>query len=132
MDHFAPLCEAPAHDFTVVPGCQQMATWTKERRDNSEGCEEPLGVPGRLEASHSTFSLPRWLMGILGAIVRSLALYVRNIGQYLRLCGGVAAKFVGDDGSRDILQSLQQLAKELLGSLSVASRLDRISSTSPS
>jgi hypothetical protein len=74
MDHFAPLREASTHDFPVVPDCQQMATWTKERCDDSEGCEETLSVPGRLEASHSTFSLRRWLVGIFRAIVRPLGL----------------------------------------------------------
>jgi hypothetical protein len=123
MDHFAPKCEAPAHDFPVVPGCQQMPTWTKERCDNAEGREEPLRVPGRLEASHSTFSLPRWLVGTLCAIVCSLVAYVQHIGHYFRLCGGITTKFVGDDGSRNVLQSSQQFAKELLGSLSVPPRL---------
>ena len=82
MDHYAPLCEAPAHDFPVVPSCQQMPTRTKERRDNPEGREEPLRVPGRLETSHATFSFSRRLMGILGAIVlrSGYALPVRPIG----------------------------------------------------
>src|SRR6266481_5630648 len=100
-----------------------MATRTKERCDNPEGREKPLCVPSRLEASHATFSFPRRLMGILGPIVRSLVLYVPHTGQYLRLGGGITAEFVGDDGPRHILQPPQQLAKELLGSLSVAARL---------
>src|SRR5437870_5559730 len=97
-----------------------MATWTKERCDNSEGCEETLGVPRRLEASHSTFAFPRWLVRALGPIVRSLVVHVQHTGQHLRPSGGITAKLVGDDGPRNVLQSSEQLAKELLRSPSVA------------
>jgi len=62
-------------------------------------------------------------VGIFRAIVRSPILYVLDIGEYLRLGGRIAAKLVGDDGPRDVLQSLQQLAKEFLGSLFIAERL---------
>src|SRR5882762_9577644 len=72
MDHFAPLCEASAHDFPVGRGGHQLATGMKERCDHSEGREKPLGVSGRLEAPHATFSFSRWLMGIFCAIVRSV------------------------------------------------------------
>jgi hypothetical protein len=100
-----------------------MTTWTKERGDNSEGCEEALGVPGGLETAHSTLSLPHRLMGILSAIVRALVVYVNHIGQYFDLGSSVTAKFVGDDDPRYVLQSSQQLPKELLRSLSVATWL---------
>ena len=123
IDHFALLREAPAHDFTVVLGCQQMTTRTKERCNRSEGCQEALGVPGRLEAAHSPFSLPRWLVGIFSTIVGMLVEYVPHIGQYFRLGGSVAAKLIGDDGSRNVLQSSQKLAKELLRSASVTTWL---------
>src|SRR6266403_1807591 len=89
MDHFAPLCEASAHDFPVVGGGHQMATRTKERCDHSEGREKPLGVSGQLEAPHATFSFSRWLTGIFCAIVRSPVVDVRDIGQYLRLGGRI-------------------------------------------
>src|ERR1700686_5074160 len=103
MDHFAPLCESSTHDFPVIASCQQMATWTEERCDNPECREKPLGVPGRLETSHATFSFSRRLMRILGAIVRSLVLYVPHIGQYLQLGSGITAEFVGDDSAWHIL-----------------------------
>jgi hypothetical protein len=57
MDYFAPLGEVAAHDFPVVLGCELIATWTKERDDDPEGGEKPLGVPSRLETSHAPFSL---------------------------------------------------------------------------
>src|ERR1700674_4173160 len=100
-----------------------MAAWTKERCEHPIGREKPLGVSGRLETPHATFSFSRWLVRILRAIVRSSILYVLDIGQYLCLGGGITAQLVGDDGPRDVLQSLQQLAKEFLGSLSIAKRL---------
>jgi hypothetical protein len=100
-----------------------MSTWSKERCNDSERCEETLGVPRRLEASHSTFALPRWLVGILRPIIRSLPLDVQHIAQYLSLGGGIAAELVGDDGAWHILQASQQFAKELLRSSSVAARL---------
>src|SRR6516225_6206413 len=74
MNHFRPFCEAPAHDFPVIPSCEQMATWTKERRDNAERCEKPLRVRGRLEAPHSPFAFPRRLVRTLRSIVRPFVL----------------------------------------------------------
>ena len=100
-----------------------MATWTKERCDYPKGREKALGVPSRLETPHATLSFARGLMGYLCAIVGSLVLYVLDTGQYLRLGGGITAELVADDGARDILQLPQQLAKELLGSPPIASRL---------
>jgi hypothetical protein len=123
IDHFAPLSETSVHDLPVVAGCQQTAAWTKERFDHPIGREKPPGVSGRLETSPATFSFSRWLVGILRAIVCSLIVYVLDIGQYLRLGGGITAQLVGDDGPRNVLQSMQQLAKEFLGSLSIAQRL---------
>ena len=123
MDRFAPLRESSTHDLSIVPSRQQMAPRTKKRSDCPESREKALGVPDRLETSHATFSFPRRLMRRLCAIVGSLVAYVLDCGQYLRLGGGIAAKFVGNYGSRHILQLPQQLAKGLLGSSSVAAWL---------
>jgi len=71
-------------------------------------------------------------MGILGTIVRSLVMYVLHIGHYFRLGGNITAKLVSDDGPRYVLQSSQELAKELLRSPSITAGCARISSTSPS
>jgi hypothetical protein len=87
-----------------------MATRTKERCDHPEGREKPLGVSGRLEAPHAIFSFSRSLVVIFCAIVRSLVLYVLDIGQCLRLGGGIAAQLVGDDAPRNVLQSHAAIA----------------------
>ena len=92
-----------------------MAFRTKQRRDHSESREESLGVPGRLEATHPRFPFPGGLMGILRPIIQPPLLLVLHRRHYFYLGRRIAAEFVGDDRSWDVLKSFQQLTKELLG-----------------
>jgi hypothetical protein len=70
IDHFAPLSETSAYDFSVDPGRQQMPACTKERCDYLKSSEKPLGVPDGLKASHAAFSFAGGLMRILRPIVQ--------------------------------------------------------------
>ena len=100
-----------------------MAARMKERYDHTEGCEKPLGVSDRVEAPHAPFSFSRWLVGILGSIVRSLILYVLDMGQYFRFDCGITAQLVSDDGPRNVLQSFEQPSEDLLRGFLVPARL---------
>ena len=101
-----------------------MPSGTKERRDHSETREESLGVPGRLETTHPPFPFPGGLMGILRPIIQPALLLVLHRRHHFYLGRCVAAEFVGDDRSGDVLKSFQQLAKELLGGPFVPPRLN--------
>src|SRR2546427_13161243 len=92
-----------------------MPSRTKKRCDHSESREESLGVPERLEATHPPFPFPGGLMGILRPIIQPPLLLVLHRRHHFYLGRHIAAQFVGDDRSWDVLQSFQQLAQELLG-----------------
>jgi hypothetical protein len=62
-------------------------------------------------------------MGILRPIVQAFVLAVLHARQYLLLGRAIAAQLIGDQHTWDVLASLEQFPKELLGSLFVASAL---------
>src|SRR5450631_127401 len=101
-----------------------MPSRTKKGRDHSESREESLSVPRRLEATHPPFPFPGRLMRILCPIIQPALLLVRHRRYHFYLRRRIAAEFVGDDCSGDVLKSFQQLAKELLGGPFVPPRLN--------
>jgi hypothetical protein len=62
-------------------------------------------------------------MGILRPIVQAFVLAVLHARQYLLFSRAIAAQLIGDQHTWDILASLEQFPKELLGSLFVPSAL---------
>ncbi len=58
-------------------------------------------------------------MGILRPIVQAFVLAVLHARQYLLFGRAIAAQLIGDQHTWDVLASLEQFAKELLGSLFV-------------
>ena len=82
------------------------------------------GVTRGLEPPHHPFSQSCRLMRILCPIVLILLLKVLNARHYFSFCRVVAFQLVGNDYPRDIPQSLQKLAKELLRGLLIPLALD--------
>jgi hypothetical protein len=82
-----------------------MTSRTEKRPDHSESREESLGVPGRLQATHPPFPLAGGLMGILHPIIQPALLLVLHRRHYFYLGRRIAAEFVGDDRSWDVLKS---------------------------
>jgi hypothetical protein len=77
------------------------------------------------EALHGSFPLLCWLMGVLSSIVQTFVLAVLDAGHHLFLGGCIAGQLLGNNHARDILQSFEQLAKELSCCAFVAPTLDQ-------
>ena len=91
-----------------------MATRTEMLADRSECGQEALGMAGRLEASHRSFSLARWLMRILRTVIQPFVLPVLNTHQDLPLRCAIAGKLVRDEHTGHILAAFQKFAEEFL------------------
>src|SRR5947199_1336981 len=87
--------------------------------------DETLGVPSRLEPSHSLLPLPRRLMRVLGPVVSITMLSMSNAGHHDPFCGPVATQFVRNDHTRWMPNHVQQLAKETHGGESIPLGLDK-------
>ena len=64
-------------------------------------------------------------MAILRASVQAFMLALLHTGQQLLFGCCIPAQFIGDQYTRDVLTSVQQLAKELVGGLFVRPALDQ-------
>ncbi len=71
-------------------------------------------MPRRLKPAHYLLSQSGRLVRVLRPIVQSLVLAVLDTRHDLSLRRTVALQLVGDDHARDVLQTFQQLAEELL------------------
>src|SRR5215475_4411690 len=85
--------------------------------------QKPLGMPGRFEALHAIFALPRGPMGVLTAVIEVTTLAMLHPRQDLALRRAVALELIRDDHPWHVLQALEQLAKKLLRGLFVTSTL---------
>ena len=92
--------------------------------DWSEGGEEALGMPGRLEATHGSFALAGRLMRVLCAIVEALVPAMFDAGHHLLLRCLVTAKLVRDEHTRHILAAFEEFTEELLRRSLVSPALD--------
>src|SRR4029450_9840272 len=70
-------------------------------------------------------ALPRGRMRVLTAVVEIAALTMFDSGQDLPLGRAIALELIGDNDAWDVLQPLEQLAKEFLGGLLIAPALDQ-------
>ena len=75
------------------------------------------------EPLHAPLPLTRRAMRVLTPIIEIAALAMFRPGQYLALGSPIAFELVGHDDTRHIREALEQLAKELLGRLLVATAL---------
>lgn len=119
----APGLKGTVTGGSVVDGGQAMAAKLEEVVELAVAGEEPLGMPRRLEPLHLPFSPPCRLVRDLGAVVEVAALPMLDPGQDLPLGGTIAAKFIGYDDTRHVLQTFEQLLEEPLGCLGIASAL---------
>jgi hypothetical protein len=85
--------------------------------------QNALGVPRGLESVHPPFPLPCGLMGVCGPIIQRAVLALFDAGEELPLHSAVALELVRDDHLWDVLTSLEELPKELLGRCVVAAAL---------
>src|SRR6476659_8078599 len=92
-----PDHEAAGHDLSVVGRRQQVPTGPKVRRDAAERRQEPLRMPGRLEAFHRPLALPGRLMRVLGPVVQIPRPPVGHRRHELAVRHLVAGELVGDD-----------------------------------
>jgi hypothetical protein len=76
-------------------------------------------MPGRFEPLHTTLPLARGLMGIFGAVVQRAMLTVFHTWENLPLGCAIAFQLIREDHPGDVLQALEQLAKEFLRRLLV-------------
>ncbi len=93
--------------------------------DRSVSGEELLRMPSRFEPPHVAFMPSGRLVRHLAAIVEIPALTVFDARQDLAFGGTIGTEFICHDHSRHVAQTLQQLAKEALGSLRVPAALDQ-------
>jgi len=82
--------------------------------DGTIGRKKPLGVARGLESLHTALPLACRLVGILCAIIEIPMLAMFYPWENLAHGGSVALEFVRDDDARDVGQSFQEFAKELL------------------
>lgn len=92
--------------------------------DRTEGGQEALGVPSRLELLHHSRTCLSRLMGVLGSVVQIPTLAMLHTWQHLPRRGPIAAQLVGDEHPWHIHAALEQLAKELLGGPLVSAAVD--------
>jgi hypothetical protein len=100
-----------------------MPSWAKVLKDRTERRQESLGVTCRFKPLHATFALTRRPMRVLTTVVEVAALAVFYTRQNLTFGRPVALEFVGNHHTRDVMESLEQLAEKLLGCLAVTSAL---------
>jgi hypothetical protein len=104
------------HLLTVGRGGQEVASRSKVLRDGTIGCEETLGLPGRLESLHASLSLPRRLVGVFRPVVQIAMRPMLDAGQALAYGGTVASQLIGDDDSWNVREIFEALAEELFRS----------------
>jgi hypothetical protein len=92
-------------------------------RDQSIRGKEPLGLPWRLEPLHPPLALTGGLMRVLRPVVQIAVLPMFGAWEDLPLRRAIAPQFIGHNDSWDILTPFQELAKESLRGLLIASAL---------
>jgi hypothetical protein len=80
-------------------------------------------MPRGFEPLHAIFALARGAMRVLTAVIEIATLAIFDSREYLAFGRAVALQFIRDDHAWDILQALEQLAKELLCGLLIAPAL---------
>jgi hypothetical protein len=80
--------------------------------------EKLLGVPSRLNPIHAPLSLANRFMGVFGMTVQVPVLVMFDTWGHLSLNGTVALELVRDDHPWDIMATLEELPKELRGTIS--------------
>jgi hypothetical protein len=85
--------------------------------DGTIGRKKPLGVARGLESLHTALPLACRLVGILCAIIEIPMLAMFYPWENLAHGGSVALEFVRDDDARDVGQSFQEFATELISIL---------------
>ena len=103
---------------------QQLAPDAEEVLDESMNGQESLRLTWRFELSHLPLTLPRRLVRDFGAIILVLlgAMDYRWHDAPKRC--RIASQLVGDQPSRHVAMTFQQLAKKAFGSPAVSTRLD--------
>src|SRR4051812_3362844 len=109
---------------SILGGGKVIAAEVEEVVDPVVGREKTLCLPGRLEPLHLPFSSACRLVRILGPVVQSFMLPVLDTGHDLPLCRAITGELIHDHDTRWPHLLFQQLPKEPLGSVFVASALD--------
>ncbi len=103
------------HFLTGVRGRHPMASQAEVVRNRTIGGEEPLRVPGRFEALHTSFPLAGGLVRMFRVVIQGPMLAVLHAGQGLSPRRLVALEFIGDEHPRYIPQSREEFAREPFG-----------------
>jgi len=105
--NLTPDREALIYFGSPLGRAEPMPSWSKVRRDATEGRQEPLGMPRRFKAFHRPFPLSGGLMRVLGAIVEIPRLAVGHRPHELAVCDPVAGQLIGHQHARHIPQALE-------------------------
>jgi hypothetical protein len=100
-----------------------MAAYSEQILDDPVKGEKPLGLIGRLEATHLSFPLACRLMRSLHSIVGVTLGRVGHVAEAGSHRGRIASQSVGDDAQRLSSLSAQKPAKEPFCSESITPRL---------
>jgi hypothetical protein len=121
--NLSPRLESLPHFLSVERGREQVPSGTDVGGDRPVGGQEALRVARRVEPLHAPLPLAGRLVGVFRPVVQLPGLPMLNAGQHLAPGRAIARQLIRDDDPWDIRQSLEQLAKELLGCLLVAPTL---------
>ena len=121
--HLPPGLKSLRHLLAVPAGWEAVAPRLEVLGNRSVRGEKALRVSWRLEPLHAPLPLARRLVGVLRSIIQVAVLSMFDTGQYLAHRSTIAPQLIRDDDSRDVCQSLEQLAEELLGRVRVSPAL---------
>jgi hypothetical protein len=124
-DSLPPSCEPLGSDSAILAGREAVAAGTEVVTDGTEDRQEGLNVPGRLEALHHSLSLAYGKVRILSTIVQAFVVAVIDVGQDSPDGRWVSRELVGDDDSRLVANSGDDLLQEPFGGMLITSRLDQ-------
>src|SRR5262249_1885335 len=123
--NFGPTLEVVFHLLAVLGGRQQMPSWSEVLGNRTIRRQKTLGMTRRLNTLHPILTWTSGPMGILTLVVQIATLAVFDPGQDLPFGRAVALQLIGDDHAWHVLQSLEQLARELLRCVLIAPALDQ-------
>src|SRR5215469_1265366 len=102
-----------------------MTAGTEVVTDGTEDGQEILNLLGRLEALHHSLALANGKMRILSTIVQAFVAAVIDVGKDSLEGRWVTRQLVGDDDSRLVTNTVDDLAQKPFGGMLIPPRLDQ-------
>src|SRR5258708_14724567 len=124
--HLIPDLKFVLQKGAVFLGPQTVTPWLKMPSNGNEGREKALRLFGGLEAPHLLFTQSRGLMRIFRTIVQAFVLAVLHARQDLAFRRSITPQLIGDNHTRNVLQSFEKLAEKPFRRFLVPSALRRV------